>query len=250
MLQSHVKIPYTWSSSHLSLPVSIQPTPTVSTTLIFRTTESAIDLICSSKKIKSQVAVTMVSAIVMIFLYFLLLGHAAADSGDDFSNNLFTDISPYDFVLPNAQQKLFIDRDIFANRIRSHRLLALFGERVTMQFISQAMGLSDCIILAMAPLGIITIIVAAIRVGGPSWLKALIGRATENLAAAELELMSSTSNEVCELWNGNDVVRCAGSAPVWEFICLLPTKGELPQDPKVEIMDLNKAKGLYMKECK
>ncbi|KAL6812589.1 ankyrin repeat-containing domain protein [Trichoderma sp. SZMC 28015] len=163
----------------------------------------------------------MGSPITMILLYFLLLRHAAADSGDDFSNNLFTDLSP---------------------------LLALFGERVTMQFISQAMGLSDCIILAMAPLGIITIIVAAIRVGGPSWLKALIGRATENLAAAELELMSSTSNEVCELWNGNDVVRCAGSAPVWEFICLLPSKeeggrevAEVPTNPKVKIMSLEDA---------
>ncbi|KAL6697151.1 ankyrin repeat-containing domain protein [Trichoderma pleuroticola] len=106
-----------------------------------------------------------------------------------------------------------------------------------MQFLSQAMGISDCIILSMAPLGIVTTIVAAIRVGGPSWLKALIGRATENLAAAELELMSSSSNEVCELWNGRDVVRCAGSAPVWEFICLLPRTG-LPKNPKVKIMSL------------
>ncbi|KAL7795469.1 ankyrin repeat-containing domain protein [Trichoderma afarasin] len=152
----------------------------------------------------------MGSSITMILLYFLLLGHAAADSGDDFSNNLFTDLSP------------------------------------------QAMGLSDCIILAMAPLGIITIIVAAIRVSGPPWLKALIGRATENLAAAELELMSSTSNEVCELWNGNDVVRCAGSASVWEFICLLPSNGEgkLPENPEIEIMSLEDAEkdsNLYMK---
>ncbi|KAL7957456.1 ankyrin repeat-containing domain protein [Trichoderma compactum] len=150
---------------------------------------------------------------IVTFLYFLFFGCAAADDGDDFSNNLFTDLGP---------------------------LLALFGERVTMQFLSQAMGISDCIILSMAPLGIVTTIVAAIRVGGPSWLKALIGRATENLAAAELELMSSSSNEVCELWNGRDVVRCAGSAPVWEFICLLPRTG-LPKNPKVKIMSLEDA---------
>ncbi|KAH0524103.1 hypothetical protein TsFJ059_009013 [Trichoderma semiorbis] len=150
---------------------------------------------------------------IVIFLYFLFFGCVLADDGDDFSNNLFTDLGP---------------------------LLALFGERVTMQFLSQAMGISDCIILSMAPLGIVTTIVAAIRVGGPSWLKALIGRATENLAAAELELMSSSSNEVCELWNGRDVVRCAGSAPVWEFICLLPRTG-LPKNPKVKIMSLEDA---------
>lgn len=121
-----------------------------------------------------------------------------------------------------------------------------------MQFLSQAMGISDCIILSMAPLGIVTTIVAAIRVGGPSWLKALIGRATENLAAAELELMSSSSNEVCELWNGRDVVRCAGSAPVWEFICLLPRTG-LPKNPKVKIMSLEDAENdpyFYIKRCK
>ncbi len=72
------------------------------------------------------------------------------------------------------------------------RLLALFGEKPTMQFMSQSTGWADNIILAMAPLGIVTAIVAAIRVGGPSWLKAIIGRAMESRAAVEAELMSST----------------------------------------------------------
>ncbi|UZP45130.1 hypothetical protein NXS19_012942 [Fusarium pseudograminearum] len=137
-------------------------------------------------------------------LLLLLPASVKADSGDDFSNNLFSDLAP---------------------------LLVLFGERVTMQFLSQSMGWSDCIILAMAPLGIITTIVSAIRVGGPPWLKALIGRSRENTSAVEMELMSSTSHETCELWNGSDVVRCQGLAPVKEFICLIP-KGEsttLPQ---------------------
>ncbi|KAG5798456.1 hypothetical protein H9Q69_002524 [Fusarium xylarioides] len=75
----------------------------------------------------------------------------------------------------------------------------------------------------MAPLGIITIIVSAIRVGGPKWLQAVIGRAKENTAAAEMELMSSTSLEVCELFNGDSIVRCQGTSPVWEFICIFPT---------------------------
>ncbi|KAF1950249.1 hypothetical protein CC80DRAFT_520047 [Byssothecium circinans] len=102
-----------------------------------------------------------------------------------------------------------------------------------MQFMSQSMGWADNITLAMAPLGIITTIVSAIRVGGPSWLKALIGRARENLAVAEAELMSSTSEEVCELWNGQQVVRCMGSAPIAEFICLLPEDiGNIRNDPK------------------
>lgn len=109
-----------------------------------------------------------------------------------------------------------------------------------MQFMSQSMGWADNIILAMAPLGITTIIVSAIRVGGPSWLKALVGRARENLAVAEAELMSSTSNEVCELWNGNDVVRCMGSAPICEFICLVSKNIEenSPHSSGSQIKDL------------
>ena len=84
------------------------------------------------------------------------------------------------------------------------------------------MGWADNIIFAMAPLGVITAIVSAIRVGGPTWLKAIIGRARENRAAAEAELMSSTSGEVCELWNRQQVVRIMGSAPIREFTILLP----------------------------
>ncbi|KAJ4246272.1 hypothetical protein NW762_013623 [Fusarium torreyae] len=74
----------------------------------------------------------------------------------------------------------------------------------------------------MAPIGIITIIVSAIRVGGPMWLKAVVGRAKENISNIEMELMSSTSREVCDLYNGTSIVRSAGTAPVWEYICLFP----------------------------
>jgi len=111
-----------------------------------------------------------------------------------------------------------------------------------MQFMSQSMGWADNIILAMGPLGIITAIVGAIRVGGPTWLKALIGRARENLAVAEAELMSSTSHEVCELWNGREVVRCMGSAPISEFIVLLPPTGQY-KGAKITAMKAAEAKG-------
>ncbi|KAH7019700.1 hypothetical protein EDB80DRAFT_514823, partial [Ilyonectria destructans] len=95
-----------------------------------------------------------------------------------------------------------------------------------MQYMSQAMGWADNVILAMGPLGIITAIVGAIRVGGPSWLKAIIGRAREPRAVPEAELMSSTSHEVCELWNGHEIVRVMGEGPMREFIILLPEGGE------------------------
>lgn len=70
-------------------------------------------------------------------------------SGDEFSNNLFSDLAP---------------------------LLTLFGEQVTKQFLSMSMGWADNILLGMGPLGIMTVIVCAIRVGGVRRLKALVGR--------------------------------------------------------------------------
>lgn len=69
--------------------------------------------------------------------------------GDDFSNNLFSDLAP---------------------------LLTLSGEQVTKKFHSMSMGWAGNALLAMGPLGIITTIVSAIRVGGGKNLKALIGR--------------------------------------------------------------------------
>ncbi|RPB07394.1 hypothetical protein P167DRAFT_609482 [Morchella conica CCBAS932] len=99
-------------------------------------------------------------------------------------------------------------------------LLALFGEQVAKQFMSESTGFSDNILFAMAPIGIITASVGAIRIGGPNWMKAVIGRARENRAIAEIELMSSTSHEVCELWNGQQIVRIMGAPPIRELICI------------------------------
>jgi len=86
--------------------------------------------------------------------------------------------------------------------------------------LTQLVGWLDHIIFAMAPLGILTAIVAAIRVGGPSWLRAVVGRARENRAIVEMELMSSTSHEVCELWNGQGIVRTMGKPQVQQIIYL------------------------------
>lgn len=109
-----------------------------------------------------------------------------------------------------------------------------------MQFMSQSMGWADNIILAMAPLGVITAIVGAIRVGGPKWLRAIIGRARESRAAVEADLMSSTSHEVCELWNGQEIVRVMGTGPIREFIILSP-KGDTTGGD-ISVMKLDRPK--------
>ncbi|EXJ82492.1 hypothetical protein A1O3_06305 [Capronia epimyces CBS 606.96] len=99
-------------------------------------------------------------------------------SGDTFANNLFSDLG---FIL------------------------GLFGELPTKQFFSLSLGWYDSVILAAGPIGILTIIVSAIRVSGSRALKTIIGRARESRATAEAEILSSTSTEVCE-------------APIKEFI--------------------------------
>ena len=121
----------------------------------------------------------------------------AADAGDEFSNNLFSDLAP---------------------------LLALFGEQFTKQFMSQSMNWEESVIFAMAPLGIITAITSAIRAGGPTWMKAIIGRAREGKGFIEMELMSSTSHDVSEVWDGDAVVRVLGSPQIIELFYSKPTE--------------------------
>ena len=82
-------------------------------------------------------------------------------------------------------------------------------------------------VFAMAPVGVLTAIVGAIRVGGASWLKRLSGRARETNATVEVELRSSVSQEVCELWNGKSIVRSTGQPEVKQIIHLPAEKGDI-----------------------
>ncbi|KAK7420800.1 hypothetical protein QQX98_002604 [Neonectria punicea] len=115
----------------------------------------------------------------------------AAAEDSEFAFNLFSDIAP---------------------------ILALFGEQFARQYTSESMTWLDHFIFAMVPLGILTTITGAIRVQGPRIARAFIGRARENRALAEIELMSSTSGEVCELFNGNSIVRAMGKAKIEQFL--------------------------------
>ncbi|KAF5012140.1 hypothetical protein FDECE_1789 [Fusarium decemcellulare] len=115
---------------------------------------------------------------------------AAADDAE-FAFNLFSDVAP---------------------------VLALFGEQFAKQFMSESLTWVDHLIFAMVPLGIITAIASAIRIQGPQVARAFIGRARENRALAEIELMSSTSGEVCELFNGSSIVRVMGKPKIAQFL--------------------------------
>jgi hypothetical protein len=105
------------------------------------------------------------------------------------------------------------------------RLLALFGQDFANHFLSQSPSWLDSIIFAVGPLGVPAAIIAAIRVGGPPFLKGAIGRAGESRDGIERDLMSSTSKEVCELWDGQKAVRLAAANPIIQELIYLD--GEL-----------------------
>ncbi|KAM6479258.1 hypothetical protein HDV62DRAFT_399421 [Trichoderma sp. SZMC 28011] len=122
---------------------------------------------------------------------FLTLPVVRADGWDDFSNNLATDLAPF---------------------------LSLFGEQITKQYLSESIATIDYFIFAMAPMGILTAIVSAIRVCGSPSLRAFIGRAQEGGGVAEAELCSSTSRDVCELYNNGGIARVFGRPKILEVV--------------------------------
>ncbi|KAF2114543.1 hypothetical protein BDV96DRAFT_577029 [Lophiotrema nucula] len=131
--------------------------------------------------------------VALLLCFFPRVSSAAGDDGGELGINLFTDLAP---------------------------LLALFGEQFARQFMSESLLWLDHVIFAMVPLGILTAIIGAIRVSGPSWARAFIGRARESRAVAEIELMSSTSGEVCEVYNGKAIVRAMGKPALTQLILL------------------------------
>jgi ankyrin repeat protein len=124
---------------------------------------------------------------------FVILGFPVvlADGWDGFSDNLATDLAPF---------------------------LSLFGEQVTKQYLSESIQFRDYLIFAIGPMGILTALVSAIRVCGSPSLRAFIGRAQEGGGVAEAELCSSTSRDVCELYNNGGIARVFGRPKILEVI--------------------------------
>jgi hypothetical protein len=106
-------------------------------------------------------------------------------------------------------------------------IFALFGEQFATQFASESLTWIDHLVFAMVPLGILTMITGAIRVSGPRIARSFIGRARENRALAEIELMSSTSGEVCELFNGKSIIRATGTPKLAQFLVFPESYREL-----------------------
>ncbi|KAG5809910.1 hypothetical protein H9Q74_005626 [Fusarium xylarioides] len=160
-------------------------------------------------------------------LLLLLVVETLADDDDtDFLMNVFSDLGP---------------------------VLALFGEQFARQFLSETFTWYDHVIFACVPLGIMTAIAGAIRVQGHKFLKAFIGHARENKAAAEIEYMSSTSAEVGELFNGRGIVRTMGQPEIAQFIVfpdelLKEKKGAQNQSYGIHTLKSASEEGILYKE--
>jgi ankyrin repeat protein len=115
----------------------------------------------------------------------------AADELSDFSNNLATDLGP---------------------------LLILLGDSITKQYLSESTSFLDYFIFAMAPIGVITATISVIRVTGHLYLRAFIGRAQEGDGAIEAELCTSTSRDVCEMFNRGGITRVLGRPKILELV--------------------------------
>ena len=127
-----------------------------------------------------------------------------ADDLSDFSNNLATDLGP---------------------------LLILFSKAITRQYLSESMTFLDYFIFAMAPIGILTAIVSTIRVCGHSSLRAFIGRSQEGDGTVKAELCTSTSRDVCELFNRGGITRVLGRPNVLELVHVPRHSSPKTQDP-------------------
>jgi ankyrin repeat protein len=128
-------------------------------------------------------------------IFFLLFSFTAivvnASGLDDFSNNLASDLGP---------------------------LLSLLGEAATIQYLSESTGFIDYFIFAMAPIGIISTVTAVIRLCGNSTLRAFIGKAQEGESTVEAELCTSTSADVCEVFDKGGITRVLGRPDIMEIV--------------------------------
>ncbi|KAK6838724.1 hypothetical protein RU639_000093 [Aspergillus parasiticus] len=127
----------------------------------------------------------------LILVTCFIIPAARAGGWDDFTDNLATDLAP---------------------------LISLFGERLTTQFLSESVSLLDNVIFALAPLGILTAAVSAIRVCGNASLRAFIGRAQEGPGEAEHELLSCVSETTAELFNNGGISRVFGRPRLLEVV--------------------------------
>lgn len=120
-----------------------------------------------------------------------------------------------------ASHRMFLQAEL---HFRSNFLsfLALLGQGFTNTFLSQSISVCDWIVFACVPTGVPFALTAIIRVSRRNgFLRGLFTYPEEENRFIERDLLSSTSEEVCEIWNGRGVTRQfapLSQLPVTEWI--------------------------------
>lgn len=83
---------------------------------------------------------------------------------------------------------------------------------------SELISTLDDFIFALAPLGVLTAVVSVIRVCGNSTLRAIIGRAQEDPASSEKEILSCVSDSTAEIFTESGVARITGNPKILEIV--------------------------------
>ncbi|KAL4732919.1 hypothetical protein BDV11DRAFT_176189, partial [Aspergillus similis] len=131
------------------------------------------------------------NSVILVCLVCAFAPGVRAGWWDDFSNNFASDVAPF---------------------------ITLLGEKATTQFLSESLNIWDNFVFAVAPLGVLTAMVSAIRVCGSPSLRAFIGRAAEGAGDAEIELLSCTSRTTTELHSDGGISRIFGDADILEIL--------------------------------
>jgi hypothetical protein len=83
---------------------------------------------------------------------------------------------------------------------------------------SELVSTLDDFIFALVPLGVLTAVVSVIRVCGNSTLRAIIGRAQEDPASSEREILSCVSDSTAEIFTQSGVARITGNPRILEIV--------------------------------
>jgi hypothetical protein len=99
-----------------------------------------------------------------------------------------------------------INTNTFANNAVSNLgpLITLFRNNITVQFLKSFFTVFNSILFTIAPIGIIAAITSAICVGSIKLLKTLISQSQESLKSIEIELLSSTLQNMSR--SGMDII--------------------------------------------
>ena len=159
---------------------------------------------------------SLCSLFLFIATFYFFAGARAQSQGNNFTTDQVYSINQ---LINNGINQIQQLGQVFTSNIFSDLapFLALFGGQMVQELMSQSSCFPDYIIFSMGPLGITMALIVAVRLCGPLSLKRVIGKGRELMPEAELELTLSTSESICEVWDGVSITRIIGEQDIIEL---------------------------------